>query len=91
MAAVICSSYRLVCAQHIEATDLEESTRQENPVRYHEAWQQLCSSDGVLVPGGFGLRGIEGKILAAEWARTKKHPFLGMSVYYFTMLCLNLA
>ena len=35
----------------------------------------LCS--GVLVPGGFGIRGVEGKILAAEWARKMKKPFLG--------------
>ena len=32
---------------------------------------------GILVPGGFGQRGIEGKILAANWARTKKVPYLG--------------
>ena len=29
------------------------------------------------MPGGFGTRGIEGKILAAEWARTAKKPYLG--------------
>jgi len=33
---------------------------------------------GVLVPGGFGSRGIEGKISAIEWARTKSKPFLGI-------------
>ena len=32
---------------------------------------------GVLVPGGFGIRGTEGKVLAIQWARTKKIPFLG--------------
>lgn len=32
---------------------------------------------GVLVPGGFGKRGIEGKILAAEWARVNRKPYLG--------------
>ena len=32
---------------------------------------------GVLVPGGFGTRGTDGKIAAAEWARTKKIPYLG--------------
>ena len=35
-------------------------------------------SSGVLVPGGFGARGIEGKIAAIEWARTKSKPFLGI-------------
>ena len=35
-------------------------------------------SSGVLVPGGFGSRGVEGKICAIEWARTKSKPFLGI-------------
>lgn len=68
----------LTCMQYIEADDLEPATKYTQPVKYHEAWQQLCNCDGVLVPGGFGTRGIEGKILAAEWARTAKKPYLGM-------------
>ena len=63
--------------QYIEASDLEEETQKENPVRYHEAWQLLCSSNGVIIPGGFGIRGLEGKIKAAQWARENKVPFLG--------------
>ena len=38
----------------------------------------LGSYDGVLVPGGFGHRGVEGKIAAAEYARTHKVPYLGV-------------
>jgi CTP synthase len=38
----------------------------------------LKDVDGVLVPGGFGERGIEGKIAAIEYARTRKVPFLGI-------------
>ncbi|WP_455663267.1 CTP synthase [Pradoshia sp.] len=38
----------------------------------------LGNVDGVLVPGGFGDRGIEGKIVAIEYARTHKKPFLGI-------------
>jgi CTP synthase len=34
--------------------------------------------DGILVPGGFGNRGIEGKILAAQYARENKIPYLGL-------------
>ena len=34
--------------------------------------------DGILVPGGFGNRGIEGKISAIQWAREQKIPFLGI-------------
>nr|WP_320192347.1 CTP synthase [uncultured Desulfobacter sp.] len=38
----------------------------------------LSKADGVLVPGGFGTRGIEGKILAAGYARENKVPFFGI-------------
>lgn len=39
---------------------------------------QLGDADGILVPGGFGIRGIEGKIKAAEYARTRCVPYLGI-------------
>lgn len=38
----------------------------------------LTEWPGILVPGGFGERGIEGKILAANYAREHKVPFLGI-------------
>lgn len=38
----------------------------------------LKGVQGILVPGGFGERGIEGKILAAGWARTQRIPYLGI-------------
>ncbi|MBI5447603.1 MAG: CTP synthase [Gammaproteobacteria bacterium] len=38
----------------------------------------LSDVDAILVPGGFGSRGIEGKILAAEYARTHQLPYLGI-------------
>jgi len=38
----------------------------------------LGGVDGVLVPGGFGERGIQGKIRAAEWARTREVPYFGI-------------
>ncbi len=38
----------------------------------------LSRFDAVLVPGGFGKRGVEGKILAAQYAREKKIPYLGI-------------
>ena len=40
--------------------------------------QMLEGVDAILVPGGFGERGIEGKILAAQFARENKIPFLGI-------------
>jgi CTP synthase len=41
-----------------------------------EGW--LDDVDGVLVPGGFGERGTEGKVVAIEYARTQKIPFFGI-------------
>jgi CTP synthase len=38
----------------------------------------LAGVDGLLVPGGFGMRGIEGKIEAIRYARTKRIPFFGI-------------
>ena len=38
----------------------------------------LKKVDGILIPGGFGSRGMEGKILAAKYAREKQIPFLGI-------------
>jgi CTP synthase len=57
-------------ASHLEAT--WETTERE------AAWSLLRNAHGVLVPGGFGDRGIEGKILAAHYARTESVPYLGI-------------
>lgn len=54
----------------IESTLLEEDNE--------EAWEKLRTSDGILIPGGFGGRGIEGKIRAAEYARVNDIPYLGI-------------
>jgi len=58
-------------ASHLEDnwSDAEESA---------SAWKMLKGADGVLVPGGFGDRGIEGKILAANYSRTNNIPYLGI-------------
>ena len=40
--------------------------------------EQLDGVDGILVPGGFGVRGIEGKIAAARYARENKIPYFGI-------------
>ncbi|KAI9222575.1 CTP synthase [Blastocladiella britannica] len=62
----------------VEASDLEPATKDASPIKYHEAWRKLCHAQGVLVPGGFGNRGTDGKIAAAKWARENKIPYLGI-------------
>jgi CTP synthase len=42
------------------------------------AAQALGGVDAVIVPGGFGMRGVEGKVLCVEWARVNRVPFLGI-------------
>ncbi|KAF4348622.1 hypothetical protein G4B88_024100 [Cannabis sativa] len=62
----------------VAATDLEDATAKENPDAYKAAWKLLKGADGVLVPGGFGDRGVQGKILAAKYARENRIPYLGI-------------
>ena len=62
----------------IEAENLDEKVKRDDAEKYNDAWKLLKESDGILVPGGFGIRGIEGKIKAAEYARLNKIPYLGV-------------
>jgi len=52
----------------VHSTDLEKN----------KGWDLLEHADGIVVPGGFGTRGIEGKIQSARYAREKKVPYLGL-------------
>ncbi len=53
-------------------------------------WDQLRHVDGIVVPGGFGARGIEGKIAAARHAREQQVPYLGLCLGMQTM-CIEFA
>ncbi|MEW6302921.1 MAG: CTP synthase [Verrucomicrobiota bacterium] len=59
------------CGVEIEKIDAEE-------IEKFGADKILKGLGGVLVPGGFGERGIEGKIMAARYARENKVPYLGL-------------
>jgi len=61
----------------VEAELLESKTEENDSVGYHHAWAKVCEAQGIIVPGGFGSRGTEGKIRAAEYARKKNIPYLG--------------
>ncbi|XP_050293035.1 CTP synthase [Anthonomus grandis grandis] len=62
----------------IEASNLENTMLTDDPASYHTSWRELCLSDCVVVPGGFGKRGVEGKIEAVKWCRMNEKPFLGI-------------
>ena len=75
----------------IEFVDSEEIKSDD------DAKNMLKDFDGILVPGGFGNRGVEGKIRAIKYARTNNVPFLGiclgmqMAVVEFARNVANLA
>jgi len=47
-------------------------------VQQYGVTEDLLNADGILIPGGFGVRGIEGKITTAKFARENRIPFLGV-------------
>ena len=69
----------------IHSVDIEKGTNTD----------KLEDVFGIVVPGGFGSRGIEGKILAAQYARQNKVPYLGLClgmqlmVVDFASICLG--
>ena len=62
----------------VDASLLEDDAKAHAPADYQKAWHGMTSANGILVPGGFGLRGNEGMIAAARYAREKKVPYLGV-------------
>ncbi len=52
--------------------------------------ERLLQADGIVVPGGFGYRGIEGKIVAARIARENRIPYLGLCLG-MQVMCIELA
>ena len=66
IAAAVCQ-----CTAHIDWIETET-------IESKDPTSVLNQYDGILVPGGFGERGTEGKIAAIQFARTKNIPFLGL-------------
>jgi CTP synthase len=71
---------RQVEIEWIHSGDLEKSNN----------WEQFEGLAGIVVPGGFGERGIEGKIMAARWARQNQIPYLGLCLG-MQVMCIELA
>jgi len=64
----------------VHSTDLEKD----------RGWDIIRGSEGIIVPGGFGSRGIEGKIMAARYARESKVPYLGLCLG-MQVMCIEFA
>jgi CTP synthase len=74
----VCEALRHAAALQDSRVEIDwiDSERLEDPST--EAAGRLAAADGILIPGGFGGRGIEGKIAAAGIARERRIPFLGI-------------
>jgi CTP synthase len=69
---------RRVTIDWVEATDLEPVSEENTATKHESAWKLLKGCHGILVPGGFGDRGVEGMILASQYARSSGKPYLGI-------------
>ena len=67
----------LECGVEVELVKIDSSTLDEAE-NAEKVFTAEGGIDGILVPGGFGERGINGMVKAAFWARTKKIPYLGI-------------
>ena len=68
----------------IESAHLEPNSLLQD--KHEAAWKELKRANGILIPGGFGERGIEGKIAAAKYARENKVPILGICLGFQSMV-----
>ncbi len=75
-----CAQGRSLEVEWIYSGDLEKD----------KGWDRLENVDGIVVPGGFGERGVEGKILAARFARESKVPYLGLCLG-MQVMCIEFA
>jgi CTP synthase len=61
-----------------QGLDLDISWIHSSDLEKGKFFDVLAETDGIIIPGGFGSRGVEGKIAAARFARINKKPFLGL-------------
>ncbi|XP_024526840.1 CTP synthase isoform X2 [Selaginella moellendorffii] len=93
-ACIACSRRLLV--DWVASSSLEDAKLHDMAEEYESAWSMLKDADGILIPGGFGARGVQGMILAAKYARENNVPFLGLclgmqvAVIEFSRSVLNL-
>lgn len=74
----VVESLKIAC--YHQQRDLELIWIDSEKLEKHDkkAWDNLKKTSGVIVPGGFGIRGIEGMIMAAKYCREHKVPYLGL-------------
>lgn len=74
----VIESLKIACFHHERKLEVLWINAEKLEEKDEKTWAELKSADGILVPGGFGIRGTEGKITAAKYARENKIPYLGL-------------
>ncbi len=80
----------LIHAALWHAYDVEIDWVHSEDLEHGRELERLARADGIVVPGGFGYRGIEGKIVAARLAREQRIPYLGLCLG-MQVMCIELA
>jgi CTP synthase len=75
----------LACEREVQIEWIYSGDLEKN-----KGWDRLAEANGIVVPGGFGERGIEGKIMAARYARERKVPYLGLCLG-MQVMCIEFA
>ncbi|MBN1873911.1 MAG: CTP synthase [Anaerolineae bacterium] len=79
----------LIHAALWHAHDVEIDWVHSEDLEHGRAIEHVLNADGIVVPGGFGYRGIEGKIIAARTAREHHIPYLGLCLG-MQVMCIEL-
>lgn len=74
----VIESLKIACFHHERKLKLLWINSEKLEAQDKKTVAALKTAHGILVPGGFGIRGIEGKIFAARYARENKVPYLGL-------------
>lgn len=84
--AIKSAAYAAGREPHITIISAHALSQPESSKDFQEAYRALESVQGIVVPGGFGERGIEGKVFAAHFAREQNIPYLGLCLGMQIML-----
>ncbi len=74
----VIESLKIACYHAERKLELSWVSAEKLEEKDKKSWEVLKKADGIVVPGGFGIRGTEGKIMAAKYARENEIPYLGL-------------
>jgi len=74
----VIESLKIACFNQKLELDLAWVDSEKLEKKDKKTWEKVKSADGIIIPGGFGIRGTEGMLKAAKYCREKNKPYLGL-------------